>query len=155
MAGSDEGQIISHDWTRLFRHRSRSFTMGDYAYSRGVDWVGAGWAAATAVVVSGGLTYLLIQIGFRWWWAGLVIGAVAAGIVYRIVAKDTGGDISPIESAKLWLDYRLFQPAMMQGVGSDVYPTDLHWQVILYRPEDMPVHSNAFPEAAPYGTYRK
>ncbi|GBF17377.1 hypothetical protein Br6_04783 [Rhodococcus sp. Br-6] len=155
MAGSDESQIVSHDWTRLFRHRSRQFTMDEYAYSRGVDWVGAGWAAGAAVAVGGALTFTLFQIGFRWWWAGLVIGVVAAAIVYRIVSKDTGGDVSPVEAAQLWVDYRLFQPAMMQGVGADEYPTDLHWQAIFYRPEDMPAHHDTFPEPAPYGTHRK
>ncbi|MFD6516922.1 hypothetical protein [Rhodococcus sp. NPDC060176] len=155
MAANDDTRIISHDWTDLFRHRSRQFTMDQYSLGPGVDFVGAGWALGAFALTGGGLTWFLRKVDFPWWWVGLVIGVVVAVIAYTLLSKDTGGKVTPLEGAALWLDYWLFQPAMLQGEGADDYPTDLHWQVLFFRPEDMPPHHDAFPPAVPYGTRRK
>lgn len=153
-AGDNSSRIISHDWTNLFRHRSRQFSMDEFRLP-GVDWVGAGVAGGAALSIGIGTTLLLWLLGIGWWWIGLLVGIVAGGAVYPVVAKDTEGRVTPLESTTLWIDYHLFQPAMLQGTGKDEYPTDLHWQAILYRPEDMPDYSDSFPAPAPYGTYRK
>ena len=155
MSGGDSSaRIISHDWTNLFRHRSRQFSIDEFRLP-GVDWVGAGVAGGTAVTVGLGTALLLGLVGIDWWWIGLLVGIVSGGATYPLVAKDTEGRVTPLESTTLWIDYHLFQPAMLQGTGTDEYPTDLHWQVILHRPEDMPTYSDDFPAPAPYGTYRK
>lgn len=155
MAANDDIRIISHDWTDLFRHRSRQFTMDGYSVGRGVDFVGAIWAFGIFALTAGGLTVLLRKFDFPWWWAGLLIGGVVAVIAYTLLSKDTGGKVTPLEAAAMWLDYWLFQPAMLQGEGADDYPTDLHWQVLFFRPEDMPPHHDSFPLPVPYGTRRK
>ena len=153
--GDNSARIISHDWTNLFRHRSRQFSMDEYSIARGVDWVGAVCALVALIVVGGGSSLALSTIGISWWWIGIAFGLAAAGLAYRLVSKDTEGRVNPIEATSLWIDYHLLQPAMLQGTGKDEYPTDLHWQVLLFRPEDMPDYSNSFPAPAPYGTYRK
>lgn len=155
MSGADTARIISRDWTNLFRHRSRNFTMDEYQIARGVDWIGAATAAGTAVVVGAGAGKLLALIGVSWWWVGLLLGGAAGALVYHLVAKDTEGKLTPLETVTFYLDYHLVQPAMLQGTGKDEYPTDLHWQALLYRPDDMPEYSDRFPSPAPYGTYRK
>lgn len=156
MSGGDAStRILSRDWTNLFRHRSRNFTMDEFRFARGVDWVGASVAGVTALAVGAGASGLLSLTGTGWWWLGLLLGGGAGGLAYHVMAKDTEGRVTPLESVTLFLDYHLFQPAMLQGTGKDEYPTDLHWQALLYRPDDMPEYSDCFPSPAPYGTYRK
>ncbi|CAG7636150.1 hypothetical protein SIM91_04890 [Rhodococcus opacus] len=153
--GDNSARIISHDWTNLFRHRSRQFSMDEFRFAHGVDWVGAAVAAGTAVVVGVGSGTLLWLAGIGWWWLGSLVGVAVGGAAYLAVAKDTEGRVTPLESTTLWIDYHLFQPSMLQGAGTDEYPTDLHWQVLFYRPDDMPEYSDSFPAPAPYGIYRK
>lgn len=146
--------IISCDYTDLFRHRSRSYTFDSIAIPIGIDWLGFGWGGVAGISIAVGLGIGCSAVGLPWW-IGAALGAITTVVVYALISKDSRGRVSPIERLFIWLDYTFRQPQSIHGTGSDDAPTDLHWQVLLWRPEWMSDSGTDFPPPAQYGITTK
>lgn len=165
--------IVALDYTSIVRHRGKQFTVGDLSLSKigGVDLHAAGLSLVPAVVV-GAISFVLFFIlGITLFIATLPALAVWIG-GYLWFARDVIDSQPPLYRILMAFSVRRNSPVVISGGGptvrhsnmvseligtkhhaADLYPTELHWAVIVKRADD-PAHRASSPALPNRQSYR-
>ena len=141
--------VVAHDHTRLVSRENKVWTFNDIRLPRGIVMPRAAAGAVAGLLVFGISAAVIGVAGASpaVYIAGFVAAVVSGIGVYLIPGRYNKDHLRILHAPLVWLDWWK-QPRRISGFTHDHEPDRLHWQIIMWEPDD-PAYTTPLHEPEP------